>query len=180
MQTFRSHVKTFRYRRLTSCDVLRNLIWPSPVGQRSTYVMTVQKLLMVVLSATIALSLVTKPTDAAAIGDWDPFRVGQLRKFPVFLFQWKRRGSTRRIWSTAWNGLKTISRSTRGAESSRITSTCSPSVSLPCRWPGTASRYYQRARSAYADQWLTFSFNFPGCWEKIPDKHLVTLPTGTM
>ena len=31
-----------------------------------------------------------------------------------------------------------------------------------------------------ADQWLTFGFNFPGCWEKIPDKLFVTDPTGTV
>ena len=31
-----------------------------------------------------------------------------------------------------------------------------------------------------ADQWMTISFNFAGCWEKIPDKLLVTQPTGTL
>ena len=29
-----------------------------------------------------------------------------------------------------------------------------------------------------ADQWLTYGFNFPGCWEKIPDKLLGTLSAG--
>ena len=31
-----------------------------------------------------------------------------------------------------------------------------------------------------ADQWMTISFNFAGCWEKIPDKLFIMQPTGTV
>ena len=31
-----------------------------------------------------------------------------------------------------------------------------------------------------ADLWLTYGFNFPGCWEKIPDKLFTMQPTGTV
>ena len=41
----------------------------------------------------------------------------------------------------------------------------------------SAVHFYQRARSAYADLWLNYGFNFPGGCRQIPDKLLVTQPT---
>ena len=45
-------------------------------------------------------------------------------------------------------------------------------VEIAIKW-----RFYQRARSATADQGEPFSFNFPGCWGQIPDKLLIPQPT---
>ena len=39
--------------------------------------------------------------------------------------------------------------------------------------PSCMVSFYQRARSAYADLWLNFGFNFPGGCRQIPDKLLV-------